>query len=222
MPKVFIVIPAFNEEKTIETLIKELISKYPNYKIIISDDGSTDNTAKICNKYDVVHIQHAINRGAGAATKTGFEYAKLKEADILVTMDADGQHAVLDIPNLISPILKDEYDVSIGSRLIDRHKMPILRRFFNFLGNLVTFAFFGIYLHDTQSGFKAFNKKAITSIDFQSDGFEFCSEIIREIRRNNLKFVEVPIHTIYTDYSLSKGQSLMRGFSMLFKLFFGK
>jgi len=219
--KIFVIIPAFNESKILDKLIPEVNASI-EADIVLVNDGSSDNTSEVALKYGVTVLEHSINRGAGAATFTGILYALEKGAEYIVTLDGDGQHSPSDITNVLKPVLEDNFDISIGSRMIDRKNMPMIRKLFNLIGNLVTFVLFGIYLNDTQSGFKAFTKKTAELVNVESDGYEFCSEFIREIKRNKLKYIEVPIKTIYTEYSLSKGQDFSKGVAILFRLFFGK
>src|SRR5690606_14383877 len=122
-------------------------------------------------------------------------------------------------PNEIERLLKQapNYDVVIGSRMINSKGMPITRRIINKIGSFITFILYGIYVKDSQSGFKVFNKKAMKSIEIKFDRYEFCSEVLHEIRKKKLSYTEVPITAIYTDYSLSKGQNLGNGFKMVYK-----
>jgi len=215
--KIFIAIPAYNEGKAISKVIKSI--KKEGYKnIVIADDCSKDNTYNEAKKAGAVVLRHFINRGAGAATKTAIDYALLNRAYIIITMDSDGQHDPKDIKNLIKPILDKKADVVIGSRLLNPKGMPWYRRFFNFGGNVVTFVLFGLWVTDTQSGFKAFTKEAAKKIQIKMDRFEFCSEIIGEIKKNKLRVAEIPIKVIYNEYSLSKGQNFMNGLKMIVKL----
>lgn len=204
-----IVIPAFNESKLIEQVIETLPKKLEGINridTILIDDGSTDNTANIASKYKIYIAKHVINRGAGAATKTGISFARDSNYDALVTFDADGQHSPEDIQKIIEPIVKGEADLVVGSRLKDSHKMPIDRWILNWLANLATLIFFGVFTTDSQSGLKAFSKKAINLIDIKSDRMEFSSEILLDAKRHRLKILEVPTKAIYTNYSLTKGQ----------------
>lgn len=219
--KIYIVIPAHNEGSVLANLLNKIKSVI-TAEIIVVNDGSTDNTTEIALENKAIVLEHMINRGAGAATKTGIKYALQEDADIIITMDGDGQHDPSDIPNVLDPVLKEEFDVAIGSRLLNRENMPVIRRFFNLAGNIFTYLLFGLMIKDSQSGFKAFSKSAVNKINFNADGYEFCSEIIREIKKNKLKYIEIPIKTIYTDYSLSKGQNFSKGISIIFRLFFGK
>ena len=143
--------PAYNEAKALEKLIPQ-IQSVCDFQIVIINDGSSDKTTEISEKNGAICIEHAINRGAGAATKTGFEYAVSQNVDYIITMDADGQHSPSDITNVINPLFTGNYDLSIGSRLLNRDKMPLIRKIFNKIGNLVTYILTGLYVQDSQSG----------------------------------------------------------------------
>lgn len=212
MNKVCIAIPAYNEEKVISNVIHD-VQKEGFKDIVVINDCSKDNTALVAKKAGAKVISHEINKGAGGATRTGLEYVKEKKYDFVVFLDADGQHSPKDIKKLLNQSSK--YDVVIGSRLIDSKGMPLHRKMFNIFGSFVTWIFFGLYVRDSQSGFKVFNKKAINKIKITFDRYEFCSEIIGEIHKHRLKFKEVPIKVIYSGDSLRKGQNLGNGFLML-------
>ncbi len=215
--KLFIIIPAFNEEKTIGKLLAKLKSGgYRN--IVVVDDGSKDRTAEIAYQEGVIVLNHVINCGLGGTLRTGFEYALTNGADIIATMDADLQHKVEDIPKIIKPILSQKADVVIGKREFASKQMPFSRKLANKTGNLFTFIFFGLTVSDSQSGFRCFNPKALKKMNLLSSKMEICSEMISEIKKNKLKLVEVPIATIYTKYSLSKGQSFKQGIKTLIRL----
>lgn len=218
--KIFIVIPAYNEEKIILDVISEIQSAgYTN--LIIVDDGSRDNTYSRAKEVDsVVVLRHKINRGKGAATKTGIEAAKLLGADIIVTMDGDGQHDPEDIVKLIEPIAKKEYDVVLGTRLLNPTGMPWYKVVQNKIGNILTWYLFGLYVTDSQSGFRAYSKKSTVLINTKGDRYEYESEVIREIHGHKLKFKEIPIKVRYTDYSMGKAQkqTLANGVKTLYKM----
>lgn len=208
--KILIGIPAFNEEKVIGQVIKSLpkkINKF-NVDVFVLDDGSTDQTASIAKKTGAVVARHLLNRGLGGALKTIFDYAKNHRYELLVTMDADGQHDSRDLKHLINPILNKKVDAVIGSRWLAPKNAPWSRLIINKLANLLTYAFFGTVTSDSQSGFRAFNRKSIEEIELKTDGMEVSSEIFREISRTGLKFKEIPIKVIYSQYSQTKGQKL--------------
>jgi UDP-N-acetylglucosamine---dolichyl-phosphate N-acetylglucosaminyltransferase len=212
-----IVMPAFNEAKVIEEVIKGI--KKEGYKnIILVDDGSNDNTSQIALKNNVYTITMPINRGVGATTKTGIDYALTTNAKIIVTFDSDGQHYPKDIIKVIMPIIKNKADVVVGTRLKNPKGMPIIRIIGNWGFNIITLILFGVWTTDSQSGFKAFNKKAAKKIEIKTNRMEFCSEIIKEIGDKKLRLKEVPIKVIYTDYSRAHGQSTFNAFRILAKL----
>lgn len=198
-----IVIPVYNEASVIPEVIQEL-RKVDKFTIIVVDDGSHDNSCGVAKELGVVAIKHRINRGKGAAVKTGIEAAKRLDADIVVTMDGDGQHDPLDIVDLVNPIIEEGCDVTLGSRLIDKKGMPVVKVIANKIGNVFTWLFYGIFVSDSQSGFRAFSKYAMQVIDTKADKYEYDSKVIREMKNNRLKYVEVPIKVRYTEYSMGK------------------
>lgn len=221
MNKVCIVVPAYNEERVLQSVLKSI--KNQGFRnIIVVDDGSTDRTYEIAKKSGVVVLRNVINRGLGCSLSIGITAALKLGADIIVTCDADGQHNPRDIKRLIAPILKKQADVVIGSRVFKREDTPIMRIVVNKISNLVTYLLFGIYCTDTQSGFRAFSREAAGKINIQTSRMEVSSEIIFEVRKNNLRLKEIPIKSIYTEYSLSKGQKVSNAFNILSKLFFKK
>ncbi|MBD3271642.1 MAG: glycosyltransferase [Elusimicrobia bacterium] len=214
---ILILIPAYNEGKGIKYAIEKL--KHDGYRnILVIDDGSIDNTYEIISKLDIYVARHIINRGAGAASSTGFEIAKILKPDIVVTYDADGQHDSEDIPELIKPIISNEADVVFGSRMLGKSGMPWKRMIYNKIANIVTMIIYGITVSDTQSGLKAFNKRAYNTINIKTSRMEFCSEIVHQVKEKNLRFKEVKVKTIYTDYSMSKGNDLVSGIKTVIRL----
>ncbi len=212
--KILIGLPAYNEEKVISKVITDIKNEgYDN--ILVVDDCSADNTLNEALKNGAIGLRHEINRGAGGATATIIEYAKRNNYDILALMDSDGQHSPKDIKKLISNL--NGYDVIIGSRMINSKGMPIIRKILNSGGSFLTWLFFGLYVRDSQSGFKILNRKAIENISLTYDRFEFCSEMIGEIYKKKLRFKEIPIKVIYTKHSLAKGQSLKNGIKMIMR-----
>lgn len=215
----WIVIPAYNEEKVIQDVIREIqAAGYKN--IIIVDDGSHDHTYEKAKEMPgVVALRHMINRGKGAAVKTGIEAAKLLKAEIVVTLDGDGQHNPSDIEPMLRHI-HGNYDVVLGSRLKNCQDMPKYKIAHNHIGNFLVWMLYGLWVTDSQSGFRAYSHKALHTINTQTDRYEYDSEIVREIYRNKLKFIEIPIEVRYTKYSMSKQHkmNLRNGFKTLIKM----
>lgn len=216
--KIFVVVPAFNEEETIYDVLNSLIQR--DYNVVVVDDGSNDKTFEIasnipsCNKLYL--LKHVINLGLGAALKTGFEAALKKGADIVVTFDADKQHNPDDIKKICKPILNGSAEAVIGSRTFNQ--MPMPQKVGNHIMNLLTRIFYRADVKDSQSGLRAFSRKAVESININLRGYGVSSEIIREIKNNNIKMEEVSIETIYNDYSLSKGTNTKEGLKILSKM----
>lgn len=213
--KVIALIPAYNEEQT----IAEVLDRTRPFvdEIIVVNDGSADRSAEIASGRGAVVVSHVINRGLGAAIGTGLAAAARRGAEIVITLDADGQHDPHEIPAFVAAI-QNGADMVIGSRLLTREGMPWHRQLANVAGNIVTFVLFGAWVTDSQSGFRAFTRHAIGKIDIRTNRMEVSSELIAEAKRNDLTLVEVPIKAIYTDYSLSKGQSIAVGIKTLVKL----
>ena len=218
--KIIAVVPAYNEAKTIGLVIPDL-KRYVQ-EIIVVNDGSFDETEKIAKFSGVIVLSHAINRGLGASLQTGFKKALEKNADYILTFDADGQHRSSDIPRLLESLEKEEADVAIGSRIFSKKNTPLIRKIYNKIADYIGFVIFGLYVRDTQSGLRLFRKDALMKLRPLGDRMEISSEIIGEIGRLKLKIVEVPIQEIYTDYSLSKGQSFKNGVKTFFSLIWHK
>ncbi len=218
MEKIYIVVPVFNEETVIQEVISEIKnSGYDN--IIIVDDGSRDRTYEKACRCGANALQHAINRGKGAAVKTGIEAAKLLDADIIITMDGDGQHNPKDITSMIELISRGN-DVVLGTRPRKNKKMPLIKITYNIIGNFFTWFIYGLWVADSQSGFRAYSKKALELIDTKTDRYEYDSEVIREISRHKLKYSEIPVEVRYTEYSMNKKhkQGLKNGVKTLIKM----
>lgn len=217
---VYIVIPAYNEATIIQSVIAEIRGAgYEN--IVIVDDGSSDNTFEKAQEISgITVLRHKINRGKGAATKTGVEASKLLGADIIVTMDGDGQHNPADIVRLIEPIQQSQFDVVLGTRLRNPQGMPWYKICANHIGNAVTWFFYGLWVSDSQSGFRAYSRHASELINTKTDRYEYDSEVIREIYMYKLKYTEVPIEVRYTAYSMGKiqKQGFQNGVKTLYKI----
>lgn len=220
--KILIVVPAYNEEAVIFNVLKDIRQKtrgLQNKTILVIDDGSSDNTFHQAKKARVKVIRHLINRGLGGALGTGLEYARRHCFSLMVTLDADGQHDPSDIFQVIKPITNHQADVVIGSRTLSKHgRVPWDRRLLITASNNLTELFFGQITTDSQSGFRAFNQKAINHIRIKTDRMEVSSEFFSEIRRLRLRLTEVPIKVIYTQYSRRKGQSNLNAIHIIFKL----
>lgn len=203
--KVYAVVAAFNEEKTISAVLSDL-GKYVD-RIIVVDDGSSDKTSEMARGGKVALLRHLSNLGQGAALQTGFEYAKRQKVDIVITYDADGQFLAKDIPRLIEPIVHKKADIVLGSRFLGQAvNIPLTRLITLKLGIMFTFIFSGLKLTDTYNGLRALNNRALHKINITQNRLAHASEILDQIKAKKLKYVEIPVTVIYTDYSIQKGE----------------
>lgn len=217
--KVAIIIPVFNDTHVLRQVVEKLLQHHP-MRIIIVDDGSAIPVAEHVRDLPVVCLRHKVNLGQGAALQTGFSYALSLEAEIVVTFDADGQHATEDLPSIVQPIADDEVAVVLGSRFLEgsHSNASFSRRFVLKAGRFVNFLFCGILLSDAHNGLRAFSRKAIEQIVITENRMAHASEILFEIRRLKLSYKEIPVHIHYSDYSQQKGQSGWDGLKVLFDL----
>ncbi|WP_428326243.1 glycosyltransferase family 2 protein [Nitrosopumilus sp.] len=206
-------IPAFNEEKSIASIILQLKKKYQT--IIVCDDGSSDMTGDIADKLGVILITHKKNLGYGAAIRSIFLKARELEIEALVTFDADGQHRVEDIESMLKPIEKNKTDIVIGSRFMeDNSNVPKYRKAgiktITGLTNVAT----GLKISDSQSGFRSYNKKTLDNINPSDFGMGISTEILIKAKKMNLKIMEIPIVILYegdtsTHHPVSHGTSVI-------------
>ena len=217
---VYLVVPAFNEEKTVSQIIEGIAEK--GYNVILVNDGSKDKTLELAieskRKYpnQIFLVSHVINRGLGAALKTGMVLALEKGAKYIVTFDADGQHEIGDIPLVCKPLVDGEADVVIGARPFE--DMPLSKSFANYIMNALTLIFYGRNVKDSQSGLRAFTAHAADVINIVSRGYGVSSEFIKEISDKDLKLEEVTITTIYTPETQNKGTDAIVGLRILTKM----
>jgi glycosyltransferase involved in cell wall biosynthesis len=216
--KIYVVIPVYNEERIISSVIREVI-RFGYKKIIVVDDGSQDDSYKKILENDIIALRHAANRGKGAAIQTGLEAAKRFDAEYVVIMDGDGQHDPRDISRLEN-VLNQGIDVVLGYRSFKSSEIPSIKKLYNCVGNIFTLVLCGLWVKDSQSGLRAFSKHALQIMSLRSDRYEHESEVIWEIHKKKLRYKEIPIHVRYTQYSQSKPykQNLINGVKTLIKI----
>jgi len=209
-----IVIPAYNEAKT----IGEVVAACRKYGIVIVvDDGSTDNTSLIAKKSGAIVLTQPVNMGVGFTTTTGNYYAinELK-FDIVINIDADGQHSPDTIPKLLEKI-EEGSDFVFGSRMKNHEEMPFIKK----LGNSFITSFnnliFGTKISDTQTGLRAFTRSAYEKLNLQTDGYSICSEFACEVGRNKIKYSEVAIKASYNDWTKVKGTNIFHGLRIIYE-----
>ena len=201
--KVIIGIPAFNEEKNIGSLIIELKKRYDH--VLVCDDGSSDNTADIALEMGATVAKHSQNQGYGSAIKTIFSESKKIDCNILVTFDADGQHQISEIDDILKPILENSADIVIGSRFLGKTKnLPKYRKFgiktITGLTNVMT----GSNISDSQSGFRAYSQKILKEISPTESGMGISTEILIKATKKKMRITEIPITISYENNTHSK------------------
>lgn len=193
-----VVIPAYNEERFIGSVV--LSARNYADAVIVVDDGSSDCTAEVAQAAGATVIRQSTNQGKGVALSTGFQKAAQLHPDVVITIDADGQHDASEIHRVATPILHGEADIVVGSRYLDnKSNVPGHRilghRLFNFMTNQAS----GVRVTDSQSGFRAFSPRALKAIAIRSDGFSVESEMQFIASENQLIMVEAPITIHYHD-----------------------
>ena len=208
-------IPAFNEEKNIASIITKL-NKIAD-SVVVCDDGSTDLTSDIAKKMGAIMINHEKNLGYGGAIRSIFLKAKEIDGDILVTFDADGQHRIEDIKNVIEPIINQKADLVIGSRFLDENEkeVPQYRKVGIKVITKITNASINEQLTDSQSGFRAYSKKVVNELNPTELGMGISTEILIKASSKNFKILEVPIKILYSG-DTSTHNPVTHGSSVIF------
>ena len=215
--KLLVIIPAYNEEESIGKVVGDL--RTVGFEdILVVNDGSWDTTVTVAQKFGAIVISHILNVGLGGAIATGLEYARYQNYNFAITMDADGQHRAEDAVRVKEVLLSHNFDFVIGTRIKDLAKGYKLRYLVNILSNLITYALYGVYVSDSQSGMRGFNRKALELLQPVTSGYEVSTELIGLAKKSNLKIGEIPIKGIYTSYSLKKGQKVTNAFKVLRRL----
>ncbi|KKH49578.1 glycosyltransferase family 2 protein [Methanosarcina sp. 1.H.A.2.2] len=211
-----VLLPAYNEEVSIGSVV--LLARRYADRVIVIDDGSSDRTAEVAANAGAEVIVHFPNLGKGMAFKTGFEAAG--DADIIVTMDSDGQHNPADIPKLVAPILRGEADMVNGSRYLNGHPTdtPAYRRIGQTILDKVTVLNSGIKITDSQSGFRAFAASTKDVFRFNATGMAIESEMLADAGRAGLRVKEVEIRVRY-DVDGSTENPVRHGLGVLFRIF---
>ena len=207
-------IPAFNEEGAIGKLVRKTLSYVDS--VVVCDDGSSDNTAKEAENSGAHVIVHDENRGKGSALKSLFEHARHSSADIIITIDGDGQFLPEEIKKLTKPIIEKTSDIVVGYRFDNDTEMPSYRKIGNKILDHATNIATSIPIRDTQSGFRAYSKNAIELIEFSNDGFTADSEILIDASKHGLRISEEKITVIYdTGRRTSTKNPILHGSSVL-------
>ena len=220
---VAIVIPLYNEERVIKETLTNLRQKRPNDVIIVVDDGSSDNSYHEACVEGVYLLRHIVNLGQGAALQTGIDYAKKRGCKYVVTFDSDGQHCADDIERFVQALRDDEADIVLCSRFLGRaENIPTLKKYFLRVAAVVERFLTGINLTDVHNGFRAINVAKFPNFVITQNRMSHASEIIDLIKRLGMRYKELPCTIKYSEYSLSKGQSMMNSINIVIEFILGK
>lgn len=219
---VWIVIPCYNEATVIADVVEHVRKTFPNVAVV--DDGSADDSASQIASTGAHLVRHPINLGQGAAIETGLRYALARDGGrYFVTFDADGQHRVEDVERMLEVVRAGDVDVVLGSRFLESTEtVPFLKRVV-----LKTAAFLSptarkLKLTDAHNGLRLFTRPVAERLRITHNGMAHASEIVSTLARSKWTVKEVPVTIVYTDYSRSKGQSLINGVNILFDISLGK
>ena len=216
----WIVIPMYNEATVVGSVIEDLRRVFPN--VVCVDDGSRDGSQQVARDAGAVVVQHPINLGQGAALQTGMEYA-LQDPGMtsIVTFDADGQHRVEDAVDMVARINSGEADVVLGSRFLDdRTKLTLRKKVVLKTAAVQSRMATGMNLTDAHNGLRAINREVASKLHLTQNRMAHASELVNQLATIRPRWVEHPVEIIYTDYSKSKGQSLLNSVNILAELFF--
>jgi len=201
----WVVCPAYNESSAIVSVITRL--RQAGHDVVVVDDGSSDDTRQLASTLATAVVSHPVNLGQGAALKTGIDFALAQGADVIVTFDTDGQHRDADIPRLLDALVRNQADFALGSRFLSEPlNMPRMRRVLLHAARLFTTATTGLRLTDTHNGLRAFTRRGAAALRLRQNRMAHASEMLAEIARSGLRYVEVPVTIEYTAHSLAKGQ----------------
>lgn len=214
----WVVIPAYNESAVIAETLQQVLDVFP--KVVVVDDCSSDATAKVALQAGAHVCRHPVNLGQGAALQTGIDYALLQGAQRIVTFDADGQHVPSNAVEMLEVMDREGCDVVLGSRFLgEATGISSLKRRFLQLATWYTRITTKLSITDTHNGLRVLSRHAAEKIRIKHNRMAHASEILEEIGRQKLRYVEAPCTVIYSEYSRAKGQRMSGAFAILVDLF---
>lgn len=217
----WVVVPLFCEAAVIGDVVRGLRTTFRH--VVCVDDGSSDASAEQAEAAGAVVVRHAVNLGQGAALQTGIAYA-LRDplTRSVVTFDADGQHRVEDAAAMVVRLHAEDLDVVFGTRFLDgRTELDPLRRVVLRAAVVYTNRTTGMRLTDAHNGLRVFSRAGAAALRIRHNRMAHASEIVHQVGRSDLRWAEQPVHVLYTDYSRSKGQSLLNSVNILVETLLG-
>lgn len=212
----WLIVPCYNEGTVIFDVLSHARETFPN--IVAVNDGSHDNSAEQIRAAGAHLVNHPVNLGQGAAIQTGVEYARAQPgAKYFVTFDADGQHQVKDVARMVERLRTEPLDIVVGTRFAgqDNSQVPWIKRVVLKTVVMLSPRTRKLGLTDAHNGLRAFNKKVADEMNIRMNGMSHASEIVAMIEKFGWRVDEEPVDILYTEYSMSKGQSLINGVNIL-------
>ncbi len=212
----WLIVPCYNEGQVIQEVLASARETFPN--IVAVNDGSRDNSAAQIRAAGAHLVDHPVNLGQGAAIQTGVEYARAQPgAEFFVTFDADGQHQVKDVVRMIERLRTEPVDIIVGTRFAgqDNSQVPWIKRLVLKTVVMLSPRTKRLGLSDAHNGLRAFNRKVAEEMNIRMNGMSHASEIVTMIDKQGWRVDEEPVDILYTEYSMSKGQSLINGVNIL-------
>lgn len=212
----WLIVPCYNEGQVIFDVLRNALKTFPN--IVAVNDGSADNSAEAIRASGAHLVNHPVNLGQGAAIQTGVEYARKQPgAQYFVTFDADGQHQVKDVVAMVERLRAEPVDIIVGTRFAgqDNAQVPWIKRMVLQTVVLLSPRTRRLGLTDAHNGLRVFNKRVADEMDIRMNGMSHASEIVTMIDDRGWRVAEQPVDILYTEYSMSKGQSLINGVNIL-------
>ena len=219
----WVVMPCYNEDGSLDAVL-DAVTRY-GYSVVVVDDGSMVAASTHVARADVRVLRHCVNLGQGAALQTGIDYALMHRAQYVVTFDSDGQHRAEEIADLVDALRASSSDIALGTRFGQGGRavdISTARRLTLRLATRLTRLTTGLALTDTHNGFRAMTRSAASRIRITQNRMAHASQILDEIARQSMTFVEVPVTICYTEYSLAKGQRMSNAFNILWESLAGR
>lgn len=212
----WLIVPCYNEGQVIQEVLASARETFPN--IVAVNDGSRDNSAQAIHAAGAHLVNHPVNLGQGAAIQTGVEYARKQPgAEYFVTFDADGQHQVKDVMRMIERLRTEPLDIIVGTRFAgqENSQVPWIKRAVLKTVVMLSPRTKKLGLTDAHNGLRAFNRRVAEEMNIRMNGMSHASEIVSMIDKHGWRVDEEPVDILYTEYSMSKGQSLINGVNIL-------
>lgn len=215
---VWLIVPCFNEGTVIEDVLRAAGQTFPN--IVAVDDGSVDDSAAAIHRAGAHLVRHPVNLGQGAAIQTGVEYARSQPgARYFVTFDADGQHQVKDVLTMVGRLRDEPVDIVVGTRFgrprAADDQVPLIKRIVLRTVVMLSPRTRRLGLTDAHNGLRVFNRRVAESLNLRMNGMSHASEFVELMDSHGWRVAEEPVDILYTEYSMSKGQSLLNGINIL-------